>query len=182
MFCRNCGKELDEAVELCPGCGGKPLEGNKFCNNCGVETKPEAEFCVKCGAKLAKPDVGEVAEEHEREAVREVSEKPEPKVDVEKVSEKPAPKVSPVQVSEKSRLATTLLALFFGQIGIHRFYLGKIGTAIIMLILGVLGWGTVWRVIGFVFLVPLWIWNLVDFILAVAGLMKDKEGKPVKSW
>ena len=70
------------------------------------------------------------------------------------------------EVSPKSRLATTLLAFFLGEFGAHRFYLGKIGTAIAMLLtLGGLG-----------------IWALVDFIMAVAGVMKDKEGKLIKNW
>ncbi len=69
-------------------------------------------------------------------------------------------------VSSKSRLAVTLFAFFLGELGIHRFYLGKIGTAILM-ILTVGGLG---------------IWCLVDFIMAVAGVMKDKEGKPIKNW
>ena len=68
--------------------------------------------------------------------------------------------------SPKSRLATTLFAFFPGEFGAHRFYLGKIGTAIAMLItLGGLG-----------------IWVLVDFILAVSGCMKDKEGRLIKNW
>ncbi len=75
-----------------------------------------------------------------------------------------------MEISSKSRLAVTLLSIlpayFVGIAGIHRFYLGKIGTGILMLItLGALG-----------------IWTLVDFILAVAGVMKDKEGKVIKNW
>ena len=70
------------------------------------------------------------------------------------------------EVSQKSRLAVTLLAFFLGGIGIHRFYLGKIGTGILMIItLGGLG-----------------IWALIDFIMAVSGAMKDKEGLPIKNW
>jgi TM2 domain-containing membrane protein YozV len=70
------------------------------------------------------------------------------------------------EVSPKSRLATTLLAWFLGEFGAHRFYLGKIGTAILMLVtLGGLG-----------------IWALIDFIFAVAGIMKDKEGRLIKNW
>ena len=69
-------------------------------------------------------------------------------------------------ISPKSRLATTLLAFFLGGLGIHRFYLGKIGTGIIMLLTaGGLG-----------------IWALIDFIMAVSGVMKDKEGKLIKNW
>jgi len=70
------------------------------------------------------------------------------------------------QISPKSRLVVTLLAYFLGSLGIHRFYLGKIVTGIVMLITcGGLG-----------------IWWLIDFIMAVAGAMKDKEGKPIKNW
>ena len=73
-------------------------------------------------------------------------------------------------VSPKSRLATTLLCVlpgyFVGIAGIHRFYLGKIGTGIVMLLtIGGLG-----------------IWTLVDFIFAVSGNMKDKEGKVISKW
>ena len=72
-------------------------------------------------------------------------------------------------ISEKSRLATTLLCILLGWVGvagIHRFYLGKIGTGILMLLtLGGLG-----------------IWTLIDFIFAVTGNMKDKEGKLIKNW
>ncbi|MFC2067728.1 TM2 domain-containing protein [Chloroflexota bacterium] len=70
------------------------------------------------------------------------------------------------EVSSKSRLAVTLFSFFLGELGIHRFYLGKIGTGILMIVtLGGLG-----------------IWYLIDFIMAVAGAMKDKEGKPIKNW
>jgi TM2 domain-containing membrane protein YozV len=74
------------------------------------------------------------------------------------------------EISPKSRLAVTLLCLlpayFVAIAGIHRFYLGKIGTGILMLLtLGGLG-----------------IWTLIDFIFAVSGMMKDKEGKLIKNW
>ena len=70
------------------------------------------------------------------------------------------------EVSTKSRLATTLFAFFLGEFGAHRFYLRKWGTAIAMLLTcGGLG-----------------IWALVDFIFAVSGKMKDKEGKVIKDW
>ncbi len=26
------------------------------------------------------------------------------------------------------------------------------------------------------------IWAFIDFILAVSGIMKDKEGNPIKNW
>lgn len=53
MYCRNCGKQLDDKAEFCPGCGVKPLKGKKFCNNCGVETNENQEICIKCGVKFS---------------------------------------------------------------------------------------------------------------------------------
>ncbi len=70
------------------------------------------------------------------------------------------------RVSPKSRLAVVLLVWFLGPFGIHRFYLEKIGTGILMLItFG--GFG---------------IWVLVDFIIAVCGEMKDKDGRLITRW
>ena len=86
-------------------------------------------------------------------------------------------------VSPKSRLAATLFAVFLGQFGAHRFYTGKIGTAVIMLVMGIVGWATIWIFgLGLLLLIPVWIWALVDFIYAVSGYAKDAEGKIIKNW
>jgi TM2 domain-containing membrane protein YozV len=70
------------------------------------------------------------------------------------------------QFSDKSRLAVTLFSFFLGTLGIHRFYLGKIGTGIAMIFTaGGLG-----------------IWSLIDFIMAVSGSMKDKDGRKIIKW
>lgn len=67
--------------------------------------------------------------------------------------------------SEKNFVATLLLCFFLGGLGIHRFYVGKIGTGILQLItLGGLG-----------------IWALIDFIIIVTGNFKDKEGAKIKN-
>jgi len=86
------------------------------------------------------------------------------------------------QVSSKSRLATALFAWFLGIFGAHRFYLGKTGTAVTMLILGIIGVATSWLLVGIIFLSVVGVWALIDFIYAVAGMMKDKEGKLIKNW
>jgi TM2 domain-containing membrane protein YozV len=86
------------------------------------------------------------------------------------------------EVSPKSRLATTLLAWFLGTLGVHRFYLGKTGTAIAMLVIGIVGWATIWLPFGFILIIAVGIWALIDFIFAVAGIMKDKEGRLIKRW
>jgi len=138
MYCRNCGKELTGTPEICLNCGARPLAGRSFCYACGAKTNELAEICIKCGVRLT--EAGAKA------------------------------KVATGDVSAKSRLIVTLLcalpAWFFGIAGIHRFYLGKIGSGIAMLLtLGGLG-----------------IWTIIDFIYAVSGNMRDKEDKLIKDW
>ena len=66
--------------------------------------------------------------------------------------------------SIKGFVPTILLCFFFGVLGVHRFYVGKVGTGILQLLtLGGLG-----------------IWTLVDFIMIVVGSFTDKQGKFVK--
>ena len=66
--------------------------------------------------------------------------------------------------SEKDWLVTLLLSLFVGSLGIHRFYVGKIGTGILQLItLGGCG-----------------IWTLIDIIMIATGNFKDKDGNEIK--
>jgi len=38
------------------------------------------------------------------------------------------------EISPKSRLVALLLCFFFGILGAHRFYVGKIGTGVLMLL------------------------------------------------
>ena len=90
--------------------------------------------------------------------------------------------MEPTSVSPKSRLAATLLAFFLGEFGAHRFYIGKIGTAVVMLVLAIIGIATVWFFVGIAFLVAVGIWALIDFIFAVSGNMKDSQGRPIKNW
>jgi TM2 domain-containing membrane protein YozV len=50
-------------------------------------------------------------------------------------------------VSHKSRNVVIVLAFLLGFLGIHRFYLGKIGTGILMLV--TLGGAGIWAAIDF---------------------------------
>ena len=69
-------------------------------------------------------------------------------------------------VSPKSFVATWLFAWLLGGFGADRFYLGKIGTAVLKLVtLGGLG-----------------IWALIDLILVLAGKTTDKQGRPLAGY
>lgn len=69
-----------------------------------------------------------------------------------------------MEKSDKNFVVAILLCLFVGAFGVHRFYVGKIGTGILQLItLGGLG-----------------IWALIDLIMIIVGAFKDKQGVPIK--
>ena len=64
------------------------------------------------------------------------------------------------KVGEKGFVPALLLCLFLGGFGLHRFYVGKVGTGILMLFtLGGLG-----------------IWTLIDIVMIVVGSFRDKQG------
>jgi len=62
--------------------------------------------------------------------------------------------------SQKEFLPVLLLCFFFGYIGIHRFYVGKMGTGVLMIVtLG--GFG---------------IWMVIDCILILTNNFRDSDG------
>lgn len=71
-----------------------------------------------------------------------------------------------VHISPKSRFVALLLCWFLGSFGAHRFYTGKIATAILMVCtFGGLG-----------------IWTLIDLIFITVGSFRDKQNRVVFYW
>lgn len=68
--------------------------------------------------------------------------------------------------SERSYWITLAFAFFLGTFGVHRFYVGKVGTGLLMIFtLGGLG-----------------IWTVIDLILITFGAFRDKEGNEIRFW
>ena len=57
MFCRNCGKEMNDNQAICLNCGVKTGEGESYCSNCGGAVAPGAEVCMNCGVAIKKAGV-----------------------------------------------------------------------------------------------------------------------------
>jgi hypothetical protein len=70
------------------------------------------------------------------------------------------------EISDCRILPAFILGFLFGVFGAHRFYVGKIGTAILQLFtLGGLG-----------------IWATIDWILILCRAFKDKKGRRITQW
>lgn len=145
-----------------------------FCSKCGAQLSEGTAFCSHCGASQAS-----------------VFGQAQPMADI----------------SPKSRLATTLLAWFLGIFGAHRFYAGKTGTAVVMLIMGIVS-GVCWfggvftplglaagepfpeffggmialMIVGGLLYFAVWVWMIIDFIVAVTGNFRDSQGKIIRKW
>jgi TM2 domain-containing membrane protein YozV len=131
-----------------------------FCSHCGSEVATVAVICVKCGAPVpvAPPPVV-----------------PPPPPPVPAPTPRPAAAAWPFS-APKSRLAAGLLGLFFGYLGVHRFYLGftEIGLVQLALFLG-LSLVTCGFATPFVVL-----WGVIEGIVILAGgFDRDGYGRPL---
>lgn len=79
-----------------------------------------------------------------------------------------------------------MLQLFFGFLGLGRFYLGytavgvaQISVWIVGLLMVFLGWMVLFpfSIIGFMLLIGLGIWILVEAIMMIAGAIPDADGR-----
>ncbi|MDD7275938.1 MAG: TM2 domain-containing protein [Treponema sp.] len=115
-----------------------------FCKNCGKEIDEDARFCPECGTAQRRGET----------------------VTMESGNLGPSQNTN---VSPKSRTTVALIALFFGSLGIHRFYVGKVGTGILQILLTCcFGLGCVWA--------------LIDLIIILCGNFTDKAGLRITSW
>ncbi|MBE6457636.1 MAG: TM2 domain-containing protein [Alphaproteobacteria bacterium] len=77
---------------------------------------------------------------------------------------KACPKCGYASCGEKSALVYALLAFFLGAWGVHKFYAGRNGEGIAMLLMGTIGW---------LLIIPgvvVCIWAFVDFIIGLINI------------
>ena len=88
-------------------------------------------------------------------------------------------KLMQYDANKKSVLISYLLWFFFGWLGGHRFYLGKSGSAIALLLLTLTGAITSWFFIGFLILLVPAIWLTVDAFL-IPGMVRDTNNNLIQ--
>ena len=118
-----------------------------FCSKCGAQIDDEAIICPKCGCSTANYDQPDTQQQSQVQVNVSYGANTRP-------------------VSPRSRTVALVLAIFLGVLGVHRFYLGKVGTGLLWLFtLGLSGIG--------------WI---VDIITIACGYAQDCYGDPVVNW
>ena len=81
----------------------------------------------------------------------------------------------PYANQQKSRIAAGLLGIFLGALGIHNFYLGRTGIAVLQLLITLLSLG--------ILATAVWIWALIEGIMILAGspsFRTDARGIPLR--
>lgn len=137
-----------EAQASCVYCG------KLFCHDCMVEVH---------GKMYCKADIGNVLNEAKEQAAS--SRHASPAININNVNtNQNTNTVGGAAYPYKSKLVAALFCFFLGYLGIHRFYVGKIGTGVIWLLtFGLCGIGA-----------------LVDFIVILIGGFRDKANMPLK--
>jgi hypothetical protein len=149
--CDECGKQVSDKATACPNCGNPISQSAEVGSDRGAEdiAREEVERARRFGippARAHRPATGD-----------------------QPMGSRTAEGFGGTQ---KRILPAAILAFMLGFLGIHRFYVGKTGTGIIMVVLSA-------TVIG---LFVTSIWALVDLVMIVVGSFEDADGRPITEW
>lgn len=122
-FCTNCGKELLDSFEFCPECGKKidyeksesydtkesfyDFTGmTKICPKCDAAMPEDSFYCLNCGGAF-----------------------PDRNIEFETIKRR----ITIQAGTWRSKWIALILCVFFGWLGVHRFYEGKVITGLLYL-------------------------------------------------
>ena len=124
------------------------------CEKCNAEIPDDATFCPRCGSTQSINSV------------------PAPCPAPEPATVTDAATVPQVPPAPKHRTAYIILGWYFGTLGVHNFYAGRVGCAVNQLLMTLLSCG---------FLTPVtWLWSFIE-ILAVRK-SRGQRMKPATAW
>ncbi len=129
------------------------------CPHCGASIYDDINRCQYCGSYVTPVQQQAPAQQGQQQPVIVNVYQPEPQTihhETHIYHTEP--------VSEKNRLVALLLCLFFGGLGFHKFYLGRVGMGILYLFtLGLCGIGV-----------------FVDLLVLLFGTPRDGHGAKLK--
>lgn len=112
------------------------MSDTKFCKHCGDIIDAECVVCPKCGKQVEQLETGSTASNI---VINNNNENTNNNVNYASQDSRS---------SDKSKMIALILAIFLGGLGIHRFYVGKIGTGIIWFFtFGLFGIGWIYDVV-----------------------------------
>lgn len=115
-------------MSFCTKCGKEIAEGGKFCTSCGTAVNSQAAGSAQVTVTTALGNQNNTAQ---------------PQVIV---YNQPTPGISP-SWPVKNKIAAGLLGIFLGGLGVHKFYLGKVGMGIVYVLFC---WTAIPALIGFI--------------------------------
>lgn len=156
-----------------------PRRDKMYCRNCGKELPPGVEFCISCGVRPL--NAGNFCQNcgAETRPEQEVCLKCGTLLKREEKYEVPG---------RKNKLIALLLCLFVGWLGVHRYYMGRVGSGVAMLLLYLTGFVAFLFTIRYRGLYVLaamafigyFVWWIIDLISIATGKMKDGEGRELR--
>ncbi len=129
-----------------------------ICAYCKCRVFPEDRKCPSCGSRVfVEEEIRKAPQEEEKSQETAHAAQPEREVHYQTIYR--TIYVKP-ETSAKSRWVALVLCLFFGWVGVHRFYVGKNATGVLYLLTGgLLGMGLA-----------------VDFLMILFGYFRDRDG------
>ena len=143
-------------AEKCPKCGA-PMEHSR-CAYCGYQEEAPASAAAVPPQAAQPASQPQAAQPFPQPLAAQPVSRPQPQAAAGSQT------IPASQMSKKSKTAALLLCIFLGYLGVHRFYVGIIGTGVLYLLTGGLvgiGW-------------------IVDIITIAAGSFKDQFNLPLQ--
>lgn len=150
MQCPNCGNENEGVVKFCRHCG-KPMRAEA-----PQPPQPQAPAPMSQGAPAVLPQMQPLGGQGQG------------------MCGMPNGGVGVAPACPKQKLVALLLCLFLGAWGVHRIYVGRTGSGILMLVVTLLGF-----FLAGVPSVLMGLWALVDLIRIAIGSFTDANGAPL---